>query len=389
MTLVGGPTGTVLGGMATLTVAVDATPLLGSRTGVGVFVRGLLAALPGISPDLRVAAYGVTWTGRHHLAAALPAGVVQRRGWLPMPAGPLLRVWEHAGLPPAEWWTGTVDVVHGTNFVVPPTRRAAQVVSVHDLTALHFPELCSPASRRYPELVRQAIRRGAFVHTDSAFVAAEVVEAFAVDADRVRTVPPGVASPVVASGPTAGAPPAPYILAMSTVEPRKDLPTLVRAFDQVAAAIPDVRLVLAGPPGWGTPALDEALSFSRHRARVDRLGWVSDAERSELLRDATVLAYPSLYEGFGLPPLEAMAAGVPVVTTTAGSIPEVVGDGARLVSAGDDAALAEALCALLADERERGRLAERGRARAAEYTWDRCASGLAGLYRDAAGGAGP
>ena len=120
-----------------------------------------------------------------------------------------------------------------------------------------------------------------------------------------------------------------YVLAIGTAEPRKDLPGLVRAFDSMASRMHDVALVLAGPPGWGSAALEEAVSRSPFASRIVVTGYVDDLDR--LLSGAAVLAYPSLYEGFGLPTLEAMAAGVPVVTTTAGALPEVVGDAAVLV----------------------------------------------------------
>src|SRR5205807_6310535 len=115
-----------------------------------------------------------------------------------------------------------------------------------------------------------------------------------------------------------------------TVEPRKDLPVLVAAFDQLADHHPDAHLVIAGPDGWGAGQLDEALVRARHRDCIERLGWVDEPARLALVATATVFAYPSIYEGFGFPPLEAMAAGVPVVATAAGALPEVLGDGATL-----------------------------------------------------------
>jgi glycosyltransferase involved in cell wall biosynthesis len=171
------------------------------------------------------------------------------------------------------------------------------------------------------------------------------------------------------------------------VEPRKDHPTLVRAFaaDAHSGPLGGVRLVLAGPDGWGTEALDAALARSPAADRVTRLGWVDDAARADLLAGASVLAYPSRYEGFGLPPLEAMAAGVPVVATAVGAVPEVVGDAAVLVPPGDPEALAEALRAVLLDAEQADDLRRRGRARVAAFDWDRTVDGLVDLYRDAAG----
>jgi glycosyltransferase involved in cell wall biosynthesis len=374
-------------GTERLKVALDATPLLGHMTGVGVFCLGALQAL-GQRADLDVHAFAVSWRTRGEIRGMLPSGVssVQR----PMPARPLHALWGRAALPPVEWFIGNMDVVHGTNFVVPPTTRAAAVVSVHDLTPLHHPELCNRATLGYPGLIRRALRRGAWVHTDSAFVAGEVIEAFGADPARVRVVSPGLPRPreldrlmaraVAASflPPGVGR----HIIAVGTAEPRKDLPGLVRAFDELAARHADLALVLAGPPGWGEEALDAAIARARARTRVVRTGWLEPDALAALLREASVLAFPSLYEGFGFPPLEAMAAGVPVVATRAGSLPEVLGDGASMVDVGDHDGLVEALDSVLSDDVLRRRLVIAGAKRAASFSLDRCGAGLAQLYHD-------
>ena len=174
-------------------VAVDATPLLGERTGVGVFTAGALRALADRERgdgDLELRAFALTWRGRHRLAGVVPAGVGTVR-W-PMAAAPLQRVWAHMDGPVVEWWTGPVDVVHGTNFVVPPAARAAEVVTIHDLTAMRFPSLCQPATLRFPALMKRAIGRGAWVHAVSEAMAAEIIELLGASPERVRVVAPGV-----------------------------------------------------------------------------------------------------------------------------------------------------------------------------------------------------
>jgi glycosyltransferase involved in cell wall biosynthesis len=374
-------------------VALDATPLLGLPTGVGAFCHGALAALAQ-RPGVDVQAYAVSWRRRRLIETHLPDGVAARQR--PMPARPLHALWARRDAPPLEWFVGRTDVVHGTNFLVPPTRSAAAVVSVHDLTPLHHPELCDEATLAYPGLIRRALRRGAWVHTDSAFVAGEVVEAFDADASRVRVVHPGIPELPVPTEAQIGAalgrflPPGVgrFCLAIGTAEPRKDLTGLVRAFDALAARHPDVALVLAGPPGWGEQALAAVIAGAAACDRIIRTGWVTPPDLAVLLSRASVLAYPSLYEGFGFPPLQAMQAGVPVVATRAGSLPEVLGDAALLVDAGDPDGLVEALDRCLDDEAERRRLIVAGRAWSGGYSWERCGAGLEALYRDAAAARG-
>jgi len=372
-----------------LRVALDATPLIGHRTGVGEFCLGALGGLAERT-DVSVSAFAVSWRRRNRVQEVLPTGVPHHQR--AMPARPLHWSWRWLGLPAAEWFLGQLDVVHGTNFVVPPTRRAARVVTVHDLTAVRFPEMCDGPTLAYPDLVRRAVRSGAFVHTPSAFVADEVVEAFGADPDRVRAVHSGIprrpdsddgtpkrsVTNLLPEGTDR------FIVSLATAEPRKDLPGLVSAFDELAADRPDVALVLAGPPGWGEQDLVRAVSASRFSERIVRTGWIDDAAVADLIGSATVLAYPSRYEGFGFPPLEAMAAGVPVVSTRAGAIPEVLGDGAALVAVGDVGALAGALAEVLDSETRARELAAAGRRRAGEFSWASCAEGLASLYRDAA-----
>jgi glycosyltransferase involved in cell wall biosynthesis len=174
----------------------------------------------------------------------------------------------------------------------------------------------------------------------------------------------------------------PYLLGLGTLEPRKDLPTLVRAFAGLAGELPH-RLVLAGLAGWGAGAVAAAVEDSGVADRILLAGWVPEADKAALLSGADVFAYPSRSEGYGLPVLEAMACGVPVVTTTGGSLPEVAGDAALLVEPGDAGALAAAIAKLAGDPAARAVLVGRGRARAAARTWDRCAALTAAAYRRA------
>lgn len=370
-----------------LKLAVDATSLLDRPTGVGVFTREILSRL-GERPDLDVTAFTVTWRGRDGLAEELPPGV--RPVGPAVPARVARTVWRHSDQLTADWLASGPDVVHGPNFVVPPGGGAAEVVTIHDLTAVRYPEMCTPDVLAWPGLLRRALARGAWVHTVSESVATEVREAFPEAGDRVVPVPNGITRPAPPSGRSGAsrgyhlAGGTNYLLALGTVEPRKDLPGLVEAFDVLATRHRDLRLVIAGPDGWGAEALTAARDRCRHRGRIVRLGWVDDESRSALLRGASVVAYPSRYEGFGLVPLEALAVGTPVVATAVGALPEVLGEAVPLVPAGDPAALARAVDRVLTDRSHRADLLARGAARVAHFSWDRTAEGLVELYRRAA-----
>lgn len=367
--------------MSRLRVAFDATPLLGAKSGIGWFTDELLGALAH-SGRVDLVAYGLAFRSRKMLTARVPPGVRVADRWFSIL--PLRGAWLRTNIPPVEWWTGRVDVVHGTNFLVPPARRAAEVVTVHDLTAWRFPEMVHADSLSFPALVERAVARGAWVHTNSEAVAEEVRAEYPSVTDRVVVVAPGV--PDVAQAlPGAGRALAGrdrYLLALGTIEPRKDLVALVRAFDALATDDPDVGLVLAGADGWGADAVHAAIAAATNRDRVVTLGYVDDGPRAALLRDASVLAYPSVYEGFGFPPLEAMSVGTPVVASRAGSLPEVCGDAALFVDVGDVDALADALARAL-DPATAQHLAEVGSANIARFSWDDTVDGMLRLYASA------
>ena len=360
-------------------LAIDATSLLTPRTGIGVFTSEVLRALAA-RPDMQVSAFNTSPRGRG--PGWLPSDIGDGVNEVPgrMPTGGVRWLWDSLSVPRLEWLAGEADVVHGPNYRVPPTSRAASVVSVHDVSFEHGPPIGSRAGRAHRRSVRAAVRAGAWIHTDSEYVAGEVRDIYSIEPHRVVTVPLGVRLPQAGPHPAPGAP---YVLALGAADLRKSLTTLVAAFDALASTNRDLRLIHAGPGGNASDHLAHAVDRSPHRDRILRLGWVDDGARAALLAQAAAVAYPSLYEGFGLVVLEAMAAGRPVVTTPVAAIPEVAGDAALYIGAGDADALAGGLERVLTDQELAAELGARGRARAAGFTWERTADGLIDLYTEA------
>lgn len=365
-----------------LRVGLDGTPLLGTRTGVGQYVAALVERLArDAGLELRATPFTVRTGGRPSLPAAV--------GWrhLPVPARAARWSWARGGPPPVELVGGRVDVFHGTNFVLPPTLRAAGVLTVHDLAYLRHADTVSATSAAYRDLVPRGLRRAAVVLTPSRTVAAELADAYPFAADRIRATPLGVdaawarAQPLDAADRARLGVPADYLLFVGTREPRKNLPVLLQAHRRAAGDDPDgvPPLVLAGPAGWGDIDPAEAAD----PGDVVRCGFLPGEVLRSLVAGATALVLPSRYEGFGLPVLEALACGVPVVCSDLPVLLEVGGDQCRYVPVGDVDALATALLEVAGRRPDGGQPARR--AWAARFTWQACADLTAAAYRDAAG----
>jgi glycosyltransferase involved in cell wall biosynthesis len=364
-------------------VAIDVTPLLGARSGIGNAVAEIVAALDRIEAAPTLVPYTLSARARL-LRADAPPGT----RFIPWPARVLLAAWARADLPRIDRRLRPARVLHATNYLAPPSRLPT-LVSIYDCSFVRYPELCTPEVRALVPLVRRAIARGVTVHTSSEFVAGEIEEIFGPGlraAGRLVVIPLGVPRlgdeahlPASIANAVAGAP---FVLAISTLEPRKNLAYLVSAFGILAATHPDLRLVIAGRDGPARPAVDEAISRlpGPTRERVLLAGRVNDAGRRALLDAARVLAYPSIYEGFGFPLLEAMSANLPVVAARAGSIPEVAGDAALLVEPTDERGLAEALDRALTDDALRTQLVARGHVRVEAFSWEGTARALTSCY---------
>jgi glycosyltransferase involved in cell wall biosynthesis len=363
--------------------------MLGTRTGIGVAVAEMVAALRALDDGLPLVPYTLSVRARRMREDAPP-----ETHFVPIPARILLRAWTRYDHPRIDRFLRPARVVHATNYLAPPSSLPT-LVSVYDCSFVRYPELCTPEVRAFEPALRRAIARGASVHTGSEFAAAEIEEIF--DSrlratGRLHVIPLGV-PPVDTSGAALAvhglAPGAPFVLAIGALEPRKNLPHLVGAFARLAAAHSEIQLVIAGPDGPARADVDSAIArlTPDARARVIVTGTVSDENRRALLANARALAYPSIYEGFGFPVLEAMCAGVPVVAARAGSIPEIAGDAAILIEPTDEQELAAALDRIVGDEDLRQGLIARGRAHVTTFSWSTTAHRLDACYRELAAGA--
>ncbi len=292
--------------------------------------------------------------------------------------------WHRLEWPPIELLARRrFDIVHSGHPLLTPARAGAQFVTIHDLDFLDHPERSRREIRRdYPALAAAHARRASRIVVSSRATAAEVASRFSIDPARIVLCPagaPGWAAALPADTPRR------HVLFIGTLEARKNLDGLLDAWARVVAEMPDAPpLVIAGR---ATP--DAAAALARMgkpplKGRVRHAGYVSEPERQELYRDAAVLVLPSFHEGFGLTALEAMAAGVPVVASKRGSLPELIGDAGLLVDPEDSIEMSRALIAAISDPAMRARLSAAGRARAAQYSWASSADRLIEAYRGAA-----
>jgi glycosyltransferase involved in cell wall biosynthesis len=297
---------------------------------------------------------------------------------LPVPPHVLYETWHRLRRPPVERATGPVDVIHATGVAVPP-RTAPLVVTVHDLSYLVYPEHFSAQGRRFFRQALELTRRDADLVLCSSEATRRHCEEAGLDPRRLRVVPLGADAAAASEEDVARVRAAhglegPYVLWVGTLEPRKNLPRLLDAYARLDTV---AELVLVGPRGWNQE-LDPPPG-----ARL--LGFVPGDDLPPLYAGAAAFCFPSLLEGFGMPVVDAMAQGTPVVTSTGTSTEELAGDAGLVVDPLDVDAIAGALDRVLRDPGLARRLGEAGRARAATYTWERTAALTAEAYAEAAG----
>lgn len=366
-------------------VCLDIQAALGQRAGVGRYVRELLGHLGAEAGADEISAFYFDFkrTGLD----AVPPGVAMRScRWMP---GRVAQVaWKRLGFPPYEWFAGDANLYHFPNFIRPPLGRGRKsVVTIHDVSFLRMPETTEAKNLAWlsAEIHRTAQKADAIL-TDSHFSAREICELLKVPADKVFPVWLGL--------PKFGPPPAPeavaqarkalrlekpYLLMVGTIEPRKNIPFLVKTYEALKDF--DGDLVLAGGLGWKTGPTLRAIAESPRKAGIRLLKHLDDAQLSALYAGAAAFVFPTRYEGFGFPPLEAMGRGAPVISARNSSLPEVLGEAAEWVDGYDAEEWARKIRAVLGDPARAARLRAAGFAQARKFTWAETARKTWEAYR--------
>jgi glycosyltransferase involved in cell wall biosynthesis len=355
-------------------ILLDYRPALRQRTGVGEYVHGLATALSAMLPPAdSLTLFSSSWKDRLPADAVPGARIHDSR----VPVRLLNLAWHRLEWPPVERLAGPIDIAHSMHPLMMPS-ASARIVTVHDLYFLDRPEDTKREIRRdYPGLVKAHVHRADAVIVNSDYTKGQVIERLGVPADRLTVCNPGAPAWERRPEPAVPGP----IVFIGTIEPRKNVPGLLRAFTQLVEGKPDTpELVIAGrmtADGLRGAGVDVASVIDRVRI----MGYVDDAARQDLYRQASMLVLPSFDEGFGITAVEAMTVGVPVIVASRGALPEVTGEAGVLVDPEDPESIAAAMRRVLEDAALRRQMADDGARRAAQFSWRASAERLYETYR--------
>ncbi|UCG26056.1 MAG: glycosyltransferase family 4 protein [Chloroflexota bacterium] len=372
-------------------IGIDITSALTQGAGIGRYTRELVSALVKSDSETAYTFFCAKRPTSQPIAATVPeaANVTFREA--PLGERWLYRIWYRLALPVSvQLFTGELDLFHSPDFVLPPVRsQIPTLLTVHDLSFLHYPDTFTPSLVAYlNKVVPRSVRQASHVLADSLATRSDLIKAYDVPAEKVSVLYSGVSNdfrPVNDERLLSqvrdkyGIGERPYVLSVSTLQPRKNYQMLIQAFKDVAARQPHV-LVIAGGKGWLYEQIVEEIARQELEGRVLLVGFAADEDLPALYSGASLFAYPSFYEGFGLPLLEAMACGVPVLNSNASCLPEVAGDATIQLSPHDQPAWSEALVSLLEDPSKRAGMVAAGFLQARRFTWSRAALELRSLY---------
>ncbi|MCU0481823.1 MAG: glycosyltransferase family 4 protein [Anaerolineae bacterium] len=367
-------------------IGIDYTPAYEQGAGIGRTVRGLVSALAhqDSNTDYRLFVAGAN-------TKPLPPQLAPNFTYKPSRITPKwwARIWHRAQIPYAiENIIGGVDIFHATDFVLPPLRKKTKsIVTIHDLSYIRVPETASPSLKAYLDgVVPRSLQRATHIHAVSEMTRQDLMNLYHIPPEKISVIFNAVESHFKPTTPSAEIfakyqiPNVPYIITVGTVQPRKNYSRLVKALAQLRFKH-DIHLVVVGGRGW---LEDEFYATIRDTKMIDYVhltGFVSDEDLPALYTGAVAMAFPSLYEGFGIPILEAMACGIPVVSSNTSSLPEVADDATLLIDPYSIEEIHNALEKVITDQNLREILIQRGFKQAKKFTWEQSAHQLLGLYR--------
>jgi len=375
-------------------IAIDYTPAYEQGGGIGRYVRELVHALTlhDRTTDYRLFVAGTSHTTR-------PPQLADNFSWCPTRLSPrwLARLWHRANIPyRVERFTGSIDLFHATDFVLPPTAKTTPtLLTVHDLSFIRVPETTAPSLRKYlNRVVPHSIKRATHILADSMATKDDIIQYYGTASEKITVLYSGVSSNFYPLPPErlrklSAKVQAKYqiknrdfILSIGTVQPRKNYARLINAVAQMRDKGFDIDIVIAGGKGWLEDEIYQTIQTTNMQKNVNFIGYVDDVDLPILYNMAECFAFPSLYEGFGLPVLEAMACGTPVITSNISSLPEVAGNAALMIDPYNIESIQHALQNILVDKNLREDLIQKGFKQIKQFTWENAANQLLMIYQE-------